>query len=72
MYRVDFENGFGKARTIGEGSTRQDAFKVINKFLSDHNYKAFYFRTWFADDSCKKEIVDVGSHSEFFHIVEED
>ena len=72
MFRVDFENGFGKVRTIGEGSTRQDAFKVINKFLSDHNYKSYYTRTWFADDNKKKEIVDVGSHSEFFHIVKED
>ena len=72
MYRVDFENGFGKLRTIGKASTREDAFKVINKFLSDHNYKAYYFRTWFADDNKKKEIVDCGSWSEFFHIVEED
>ena len=72
MYRVDFENAFGKVRTIGKASTREDAFKVINEFLKGYNYKSYYTRTWFADDSKKKEIVDVGSHSEFFHIVEED
>lgn len=68
MYRVDFENGFGKVRTIDKVSTREDAFKSINKFLKGYNYKAHYFRTWFTDDSEKKEIVDCGSHSEYFHI----
>jgi ribulose bisphosphate carboxylase small subunit len=72
MYRVDFENAFGKVRTINKVSTREDAFKAINKFLSDHNYKSYYTRIWFADDNKKKEIVDVGSHCEFFHIVKED
>lgn len=72
MYRVDFENGFGKLRTIAKVPTREDAFKAITSFLKDHNYKSYYYRTWFTDDSHKKEIVDCGSWSEFFHIVEED
>ena len=72
MYRVDFENAFGKVRTIDKVSTREDAFKAITSFLKDHNYKSYYYRTWFADDSEEKEIVDVGSHYEFFHIVKED
>ena len=44
------------------------AFKAINDFLDDHNYKSYYQRTWKKDD--KTTVVDVGSHTEFFYIQE--
>ena len=33
MFRVDFENGFGKLRTIAKASTRQDVFVCIQNNL---------------------------------------
>lgn len=65
MGKVYFGNSVDKKREIGEASNRQEAWKIINKFLDDHNYKSYYVRVW------KREnfyILDVGSWSEFFYV----
>ena len=63
-----FENSKSQKRIIGTAETNDEAFKVINDFLDDHNYKFYYQRTWEKDD--KTTVVDVGSHTEFFYIQE--
>ena len=63
-----FENSKGQKRIIGTAKTNDEAFKVINDFLTDHNYKAYYRRIWKKDD--KTTVVDVGSYTEFFYIQE--
>ena len=63
-----FENSKSQKRIIGTAETNDEAFKVINDFLTDHNYKSYYTRTWKKDD--KTTIIDVGSHTEFFYIQE--
>lgn len=68
MYNVIFENSKGQLRVIGTADTQEIAFKVIDDFLADHNYKSYYKRTWNTDN--KTTIVDVGSHTEFFYIQE--
>ena len=68
MLNVMFENSKGQKRTIGTAGTESGAFKLINNFLADHNYKSYYQRTWNKDD--KTTVVDVGSHTEFFYIQE--
>ena len=68
MLNVMFENSKGQKRTIGTVENEESAFKVINDFLDDHNYKSYYQRTWNKDD--KTTVVDVGSHTEFFYIQE--
>ena len=68
MLNVLFENSKGQSRTIGTVENEKSAFKVINNFLDDHNYKSYYQRTWKKDD--KTTVVDVGSHTEFFYIQE--
>lgn len=61
---VYFENSEGNKRIIGENiSTHEDAYKCINEFLDDHNFKSYYMRTWYDGNYT---IVDVGSHTEFF------
>ena len=63
---VYFENSEGNKRIIGKNiPTRKDAFKCINEFLDDHNYKSYYMRTWYDGNYT---VVDVGSHTEFFLI----
>lgn len=68
MYNVLFENSKGQKRIIRTAETKDTAFKVIDEFLDDHNYKSYYQRTWKKDD--KTTVVDVGSHTEFFYIQE--
>ena len=68
MLNVMFENSKSQKRIIGTAETNDEAFKVINDFLTDHNYKSYYARTWKKDD--KTTVVDVGSWSERFIIQE--
>lgn len=71
MFIVEFENGYiNNTRVIGETKTREEAVKVINKFLEDHNYKAPYIRI--VELGNKKEMWDCASHVEFFYISEVD
>lgn len=66
MLNVMFENSRKQKRIIGTADTQETAFKVIDDFLADHNYKSYYKRTWKKDD--KATCVDVGSWSERFII----
>ena len=68
MLNVMFENSRKQKRIIGTADTQETAFKVIDDFLADHNYKSYYKRTWNIDD--KTTCVDVGSWSERFIIQE--
>ena len=67
MIKVLFRNARKEEREIGLANERSEAFKVINDFLNERNYKSYYSRTWKHDG---REYVDVGSWSEFF-ILEE-
>ena len=65
LKKVFFENSYGDKRLIGQSKDKEDAFRIIDNFLKDHNYKCYYKRTWQKDEYM---IVDVGSWSEFFYI----
>jgi hypothetical protein len=56
-------NRFGH-RELGNHLTEQEAAKMRNKFLDDHNYKSYYTRMW--KDEQGNTWYDVGSHTEFF------
>ena len=66
MYNILFKNSEGKKRIIGTARDESGAFKLINNFLAEHNYKSYYKRTWKTDD--KTMAVDVGSWAERFYI----
>ena len=68
MYNVVFKNSEDKKRIIGTAGTESGAFKLINNFLTEHNYKSYYKRTYKTDD--KTTAVDVGSWAERFYIQE--
>lgn len=63
---VYFENANGVQREIGMADTQEETFKIIRKFLDEHNYKAPYWRSWSGENG--ETWVDVGSHTEFFVI----
>lgn len=68
MLNVMFENSKGESRIIGTVENEESAFKIINDFLNEHNYKSYYKRTWEIGDNTT--VVDVGSWAEKFYIKE--
>lgn len=51
--------------------------KIINDFLDKHNYKMYYSRQWVGTFKFQRGkfnypalVIDVGSHTEFFYIVQ--
>ena len=67
MFKVIFENSRHEEREIGTAVDMQEAYKIIDKFLEEHNFRSFYKRTWKENGRTK---VDVGSWSEFFYVEE--
>lgn len=66
--KVLFKNSQGQKREIAEVSDMNEAYQEIYKFCADRNYEIPYFRGIKRDDGFK---IDVGSHTEFFYIVED-
>lgn len=64
---LKFENSAGVKRTIAEVKSEPEALQEINKFLKERNYKSYYTRTITIDPY--HTMYDVGSHTEFFHLV---
>ena len=67
MYKVIFENSRKQEREIGTAADMNGAYKIINKFLDEYNFKSYYKRVWEENGRTK---VDVGSWSEFFYVEE--
>ena len=63
---VYFKNSRRERREIGKVSSEKEAFKVIHKFLDDHNFKSYYTRSWLNPSNQLEKVYDVGSHTEFF------
>lgn len=61
--KLYFQNSQGKERVIAEINSEKEAFKEINKFCEERNFKIYYIRTWMVNGRKK---FDVGSHTEFF------
>ena len=68
MYKVIFENSRHEEREIGTAVDMKGAYKIIDKFLDEHNFKSYY-KNICEIEKCKTK-VDVGSWSEFFYIVD--
>lgn len=74
MYKLQFINSAGRKRNIATIKSRGktgwqiycEAKEHINAFLEEHNFTSYYTRIWNTD---AYTVLDVGSHTEFFHIV---
>ena len=64
---VYFRDSLGQKRLLEHVGTKEQVWKVIKKFLDDHNFTSYYTRTWFANGYTW---YDVGSHTEFFLVDE--
>ena len=67
--RLYFENAYGKRRHISQVYNMKEIHAIISDVLEDYGYTSYYTRMWY--DQEKKELwFDVGSHSEFFVVIE--
>lgn len=65
-----FKNSQGKERLIGSNvANESEAMKIIKGFCDERNFTIYYYRTWERDNV---KIFDVGSHTEFFHLKDEE
>lgn len=64
-----FEDKYGELRKVADVESKREVCLAINAFLSAHNYKSYYTRSWIEDEGGMIYITyDVGSHSEFFKL----
>lgn len=63
--KLYFENSQGNERLIAEVQNEKEAFKEINKFCEERNFKIYYVRSWMSNGRKK---YDVGSYTEFFYL----
>lgn len=66
MYKVIFENLRKEEREIGTAVDMNGAYKIIDKFLDEHNFKSYYKNIYEIEKG--KTRVDFGSWSEFMYI----
>lgn len=72
--KLYFENKFGEMKLISATASSETALQLIRNYISaiNPNYKIYYTRYWNYDKEGKfHRIYDVGSHTEFFHLIEE-
>lgn len=58
----------GEERLLATVDTEEDAFREIQKFLDEHNFKSYYTRTGIVPEENNAIYVDVGSWSEYMVI----
>lgn len=58
----------GEERLLATVDTEEDAFREIQKFLDEHNFKSYYTRTWIVPEKNNAIYVDFGSWSEYMVI----
>ena len=68
IMNVYFRDSYGKRRLLEANVKDKEAvWKIIQKFLDDHNYKSYYTRVWYNEGYTW---YDVGSHTEYFLVDE--
>lgn len=70
--KLYFEDRFGYRHIVAESTTKEQLIKEMYKFIhkKNPNFKVYYTRSWIDDEGF--EVMDVGSHSEFFLIENEE
>lgn len=70
--KLYFEDRYEQLHLIAEVENDAEAGKCIRKFIEEKNpnFKIYYVRQWVNDAGMK--VFDVGSHSEFFLLSNED
>lgn len=73
--KLYFENCYGEMKLVSAAASPEIAGQLIHKYISaiNPNYKIYYTRYWDNDNNNGKlhRTYDVGSHTEFFHLIDE-
>ena len=65
---VYFRDSHGKKRLLmSDVYTPEQAWKIMKKFMDDHNFTSYYTRIWYSNGYTW---YDVGSHTEYFLVDE--
>lgn len=67
--KLYFENSYGRRHLIDEPETKEIAMMMIYQFCGERNFKIYYVRNWIQNGEL---VYDVGSHSEFFYLSNDD
>lgn len=72
--KLYFENRYGEMKLVSAVATPETANQLIRKYIGaiNPNYKIYYTRYWNVDEERFHRVYDVGSHTEFFHLIEEE
>ena len=73
--KLIFENLYGEERVIAEVKNEKSAIEYIHAFVDECNakrtdgkeFRIYYIRSWEHDG---RKTFDIGSHAEFFHLVD--
>ena len=68
MYRLEFENEYGKNRLVGKFETVEEAKEAVAEDLNSKGVKPLLYRTWGNEN---KMTIDYGSYVRFYHIIKE-
>ena len=66
MFDVYFRQSNGEDKFLANCADFNTVNEVISYFLKEHNFKSHYSRMWISAPGILK--IDVGSHTEFFHV----
>lgn len=70
---VYFSNELGVRSIIAKNATHDEVWAAIKSYLSDNfNFTPYYYRHWLNPSNPKETVIDYGSHSCFFYLLEED
>ncbi len=58
-----FQRSNGEHRLLATDVTEDEAYKEMQKFMDEHNFKSYYTRSWEVNGI---KLYDVGSWTEYF------
>ena len=67
--KVIFDHIDGNKTVLGEATNKQDAWKIVKKFMDVHNYHSPYQRISLIENE-RRVWMDVGSWSESFEYID--
>lgn len=67
MYKIYFENSRKEWKEVGAG-TERECRKAMMEFLNSKHFKSYYSNEYDIDVGVRR--IDVGSHTEFFYLID--
>jgi hypothetical protein len=70
-YKLYYGEEFSTSKLLSEFNTNPDLYKFMRNYISDIlKFKSYYYRRWTHPSEVSVEVIDYGSHTNFFYIQE--